>query len=307
MNIKKLIKEIVKNEIKAILNENRNLHPRRMEELKSIGENAKKVLLNKGGTKEGLQTEVYHYITKFYEEYESLDSLRPFDKEGKPNPNFNKNLKQDLQNFWQDTIDNILNQGKSVGWRINTESPEWTQFDNPKKQTTQRTSKNTANYKLYFTLKRGENFQDFLKSARKIPSLLLNINNKPIKGEVSFKISNFIVPALHHMDNIVIHFKNKEDKELLEKAVTDTGFDLVDRGSLGRVSFGVDPVDQGGKKLGSDSQIVAEKVVDNIISNKNALLNYLSKPSDSKEYRQGLSAIENIISTVSKNSSHRNI
>lgn len=320
MNIKKLIKEIVKNEIKSILNENKTLHPLRFKQLEKIGEATKRFLeaqeeiekleaqikiekdrstldkLKKDKLKKEIERQIprstlyiliYEYITNFYEEHEAVSTLKPYTKDK-------------LTTIWNDAIKRTKTIGQGKGWGFNDNSPAWTQFE--KSSSVDPSQPRTESYKLYVTFARGKDFADFIENINKIPWLLLKINSKPTKGKVSFKVANVVVDSLLHKDNVVIHFKNNDDKSLLEAAIQETGFKEVDRESIDRTRLGVDAADKSGNHS-SDSQLVTEKVIENIIINKNLLLRSLSKPSD---FMQGLSGIETILSGVMKRSSHRN-
>lgn len=306
MNIKRLIKEIVKNEIKSILNENKTLHPLRFKQLEKIGEVTKRFLeaqkeTEKSTFRSTLDRLIYDYITKFYEEHEAVSTLELYTDEGtRLNPKFNKELKDKLTAIWNGAIDLTKTIGQREGWGFNNNSPAWTQFE--KSSSVDPSQPRTQSYKLYVTFARGKDFADFIENINKIPNLLLKINSKPTKGKVSFKVANVVVAALQDKDNVVVHFKNKDDESLLEAAIQETGFKEVNRESIDRTRLGVDTADKSGKHS-SDSQLITEKVMENIITNKNLLLGLLSKPSD---FKQGLSAIETILSGVMKRSSHRN-
>lgn len=306
MNIKRLIKEIVKNEIKSILNENKTLHPLRFKQLEKIGEATKRFLeaqkeIEKNTFRSTLDKLIYDYITKFYEEHEAVSPLELYTDEGtRLNPKFNKELKNKLTAIWNKAIDLTKTIGQREGWGFNNNSPAWTQFE--KGSSVDPNQPRTDSFKLYVTFARGKDFTDFIENAKKIPNLLLKINSKPTKGKVSFKVANVVVAALQDKDNVVIHFKNKDDESLLEAAIQETGFKEVNRESIDRTRLGVDTADKSGKHS-SDSQLITEKVMENIITNKNLLLGLLSKPSD---FKQGLSAIETILSGVMNRSSHRN-
>lgn len=306
MNIKRLIKEIVKNEIKSILNENKTLHPLRFNQLEKIGKATQQFLeaqkeTEKNTFRSKLDSLIYDYITKFYEEHEAVSTLELYTDEGtKLNPKFNKELKDKLTAIWNNAIEDTKTIGQRKGWGFNNNSPAWTQFE--KSSSVDPSQPRTESYKLYVTFARGKDFRDFIENINKIPNLLLNINSKPTKGKVSFKVANVVVAALQHKDNVVIHFKNKDDESLLEAAIRETGFKEVNRESIDRTRLGVDAADESGKHS-SDSQLITKKVMKNIIINKNLLLGLLSKPSD---FMEGLSAIENILSGVMKGSTHRN-
>ena len=197
---------------------------------------------------------------------------------------------------WYDSVKSTTKaSGDKRGWDY-SDSGAWTQYTKPFQG-----QADSGNFKRYITFDRGEDLKAFYENYGKIPYLLAYLNEVTTVGKVSFKIATHFSAAIEHKDNVVIHYKNRQDEVAVEDAVKKVGFKMTDRSAIGRTDTGVDA------ESTSDSDIVAGLAAKTMLRPDNApkFLKYLSEPKDSHEYKQGLSLINKYLSDQMELSSHR--
>jgi hypothetical protein len=276
--LSKQLKLIIKEEIQKIINENSINNS----ELKSIKSLVPFILSAfKTDKYDGVARGLYDHVTRHHDSYDEVMKMYSKPEEKKKYDAYWEKVKQTMKTICQ-----------KYNWEYN-DGGAWTQFTKPFQGNYQH---GTGNYKRYITFKRGKEYYD---NVSKIQNLLKNINDAKTLGKVSFKISSNFLPGYSHNDNIVIHYKENNDAAAIENAVKQTGFSVVDRASIGRTDTGRD--------IGtdSDSNIVSNKIAENIKNNKTSLMKYLSQPENSSEYMKGISALKHIIDSVMQKSSHR--
>ena len=275
---KQYLKNIIKEELqKVIITENLNNN-----ELKSLKSLVPTILSAfKADKYDGIARSLYDHVTRHHDSYDEVMKMYSNPEEKKKYDAYWDKIKQLMKSICQ-----------KYNWEYN-DGGAWTQFTKPFQGNYQHGS---GNYKRYITFKRGK---EYYENVSKIQNLLKNINDNKTTGKVSFKISSNFLPGYSHNDNIVIHYKEQSDAAAVEQAVKQTGFSVVDRSTIGRTDTGRDVGSD------SDSNVISNKIAENIKNNKDSLLKYLSKPENSSEYMQGISALKHIIDTVMQKSSHR--
>lgn len=265
-----------------ILMEQRKLSVHEINFLKEIANTFLKT--SKTNNKKSLETHIYDYYIREHDSYERAMSLYK-----------DPNLKKQWDEYWNKVKEAVKETGLRRGWQYHDEGV-WTQFTKPFSGSYQHGS---GNFKRYLTFKRGNNLEDLLENFKKIPYLLKNINDAKTIGKVSFKMSSYFGPLLSDKDNIVIHYKEQEDSDSIEKAVKDTDFILMDRQQIGRTDTGVDTST-------SDSKLVASEAAEDMLGpNKDLLINYLSS-KEQNIFMQGIELMNNILSQNMEKAKHRN-
>lgn len=253
-------------------------------------------------TKNTFKKEIYDYYT-----LESSDLIHnEYDRRVKEIENLNgveEIRKYDVNAFWSKIKSELESMAPKVGWVANTESPEWFQLE----KVGRKSDKNKNSYKIYLTFNKFDQngkLSSFLyENYMKLPKFLRLLSEENFNGEVSFKVGNNFLRSLRHKDNVVIHFKNIEDKDKINSVISAVEFDLVSRESVGRTDLGMDIYDQATGKKMSDSQVVADKALINIEANKDLLERLLKTPSTRMD---GLSGLNKIMNDTMMQSSHRN-
>ena len=207
-----------------------------------------------------------------------------------------------LFTWWSSLKGAMMETATRRGWTENDNSPTWLQYE----LVGRRSSPSSQSYKKYMTFSKldddGNLSSKFYQNYGKLPALLAEIAKENLSGELTFKIPSHPLVALRHKDSVVIHFKDMNDLEKIEDAIGRVGFDLVSREEVGRTDIGVDSNSSLTEKKSSDSELVAEKAVENIKLNKSLLERLLKNPSTKME---GLSAVNAILNKVMMESSHR--
>lgn len=253
-------------------------------------------------TEKRLKSEIYDYytfelsgnISSFYEEKtRELAGMSKQQRESDP-----------LFTWWSSLKEAMRETANRRGWTENDNSPEWIQYE----KIGRRSLPSEQSYKKYITFKKlddnGNLSTSFYENYGKLPLLLSEISKEALSGELTFKISSHPLKALRHKDSVVIHFKDMTDLPKIESAVSRVGFEVVKRESVGRTDIGVDSLSTLTGEKSSDSQLAAEKAVENIKMNKDLLLRLINNPSTKME---GLSAINHILNKVMMESTHRGI
>lgn len=252
-------------------------------------------------TEDRLKSAIYDYYT-----LESVDTISSFyENKTKELSSLSKDERKNdpLMRWWSSLKSAMNDSAGRRGWVENDNNPEWIQYE----KIGRSSQKSDHSYKKYLTFKKvddnGNLTTSFYENYAKLPILLSELSSQSLSGELTFKISSHPLKALRHKDSVVIHFKDMADLPKIESAVANTGFDLVSREKVGRTDIGVDSISGATGKKGSDSQIAAERAVENIKMNKTLLEEKLKNPSTKME---GLSAINHILNKVMMESSHRN-
>lgn len=230
--------------------------------------------------KSTLENQIYLFLTQRHDLYDEVMSYH------------DPKRKADRQNInsWYEKLKNALEQKAiSIGWKINSNSPGWFQFNKP--GGVYDISKNDR-YKFYLTFARGN---EYYLNLQKLGNLIDNLNNAKTSGKLSFKISDLFLPGYHHVDNLVVHYSDINDKNEIQQAIKKTNFTTEDRKKLySRSDMGRDIE---GK---SDTQIISTKIVDNLLNNKDKILQKMSE--NRQEYEKLLLYI---IEYIVHNASHR--
>lgn len=280
---KKYLIEVIKQEINLLL-EDRDTY------FKSTVESVKDFAIRDRGGLEILRGSFYHLITKDHR-------FSKYVKDAMSAPG----VYEELKKIWLPAKQNLINYAQSLNWK-HIDDGVWFQFDKPFHGSK---PKESGSFKRYLTFKKVTPsdpkllIQENKKNINLIPHLLYYLNLKQTKGKVSFKISSQFIMNIDHLDNVVIHYKNKDDQPLIDEAVKETGFDLEDRSQFNRLDHGVDTHT-------SDSMVVAEKCAENILRNKEYFKANLSLDPNSVKYKEAVQAIQDIVVTISLKSSHRN-
>lgn len=205
--------------------------------------------------------------------------------------------------YWKSVIDAISATGDRRGWKKD-DTPAWTQFDKPYDKSLPRGGES---FKIYLTFKRssgsssGRRLDIFFDNCRKLPLLLKHLHEADTVGKVSFKIASQFFFGLGHKDNVVIHFKNRDDVDKIRDAIQRTNFDLVDRESIGRTELGIDSADD------SDSGVISKHLAKALVSdeNKAKLMPLISQSKQSPAFNQAINAIYSALISAMKNANHR--
>ena len=253
-------------------------------------------------TKDTFKREIYDYYT--LESYDLIHS--EYDRKVKELAGLGSREKireYDVNAFWSKIKSKLELMAPEIGWVANTESPEWFQLE----RVGRKSDKKKNSYKIYLTFNKLDQNGKFLSSLyenyMKLPKFLRLLSEENFNGEVSFKVGNNFLMSLRHKDSVVIHFKNIEDKDKINSVISAVEFDLVSRESVGRTDLGMDIYDQATGKKMSDSQVVADKALSNIETNKDLLERLLKNPSTRMN---GLSGLNKIMNDTMMQSSHRN-
>jgi hypothetical protein len=253
-------------------------------------------------TEDKLRQEVYDYYT--LESNNNISSF--FEEKTKELAGMSREDRASDPLFvWWSSLKNAMRETAARrGWTENDNSPTWLQYE----IIGRRSSPSSQSYKKYMTFKKmddnGGLSAKFYQNYGKLPALLAEIAKENLSGELTFKIPSHPLVALRHKDSVVIHFKDMNDLPKIDAAVGRVGFDLVSRQEVGRTDIGVDNISGVTGKKSSDSQLAAEKAVENIKMNKDLLLRLINNPSTKME---GLSAINHILNKVMMESTHRGI
>lgn len=276
----------LKEYIKQILIERRNISPNEMAALKDLTKEI--VIFYNDGNERRVKKAIYEFITEDHE-FSKITKNQyqdDFGTSGSGNEKFKKYI-----DFWKNNLAPAITEtGKRRGWTYD-HGGAWLQWNKPAKE------KKGDNYKIYVTFNKNEN--KFFENCKKIPTLLANLNEIQTTSNLSFKISSNFYASFMHKDNIVIHFSDNTISQDVQNAVKKTGFDTVDRESIGRTDLGKDTSST------SDSDNVASEVVKIISKIKDKLLKYISADENSTEFKQGMGVIFDIVEKEMKEASHR--
>lgn len=249
------------------------------------------------------------------------------DKKFTQTPDDKKKLEQ-ITKKYRSLKDKIAAHARSIGWEVagDTEGEAWFQVTKTSSAPYQHGS---GNFKTYVTFKKDPkkdlegNFDgEFWNNLNKLIPLMDAINNSNIKpkNRIGFKIAGKFTAGYIDLDNLVIHYKDKNDEILVDNAIKQAGFSTQDRSQYGRMDKGRDVQGKDGKAK-SDSQLVSEEVAKNLLAKKNEIepyfktyrftrqhyqnLNTTNQPINEKEIKQGFAKVKQEIYSISRSASHR--
>ncbi len=159
-----------------------------------------------------------------------------------------KNKTEAQSNWYSSTRDKLALEVDNINY-LNTESnPAW--FSIKQKN---ESNKKLTNYKLYLTIPVNEYsfIQHLLDLSNDLHILCNNTNDN-----ISLKVANNLLWFLTHSDSLVIHFKNKENKENIEDILNkwmDLYFIDEEFRNLWRTKFAADSSDSSFSEIISDN------------------------------------------------------
>lgn len=145
-----------------------------------------------------------------------------------------------------------------------------------------------------------------IKSLPMLMRYLQNIQTAPESPMIGVKVPTNFGSFFQGIDNIVIHYYDKNATSQIEQAISkfqsDAGLNIVDRSKFGRLNTGKDirGIDEYDPKGGSDSMLVARQVVRNLQANRKII-----EPQMQSNPQQAMQIVKQIITQVSQNASHR--
>jgi len=169
------------------------------------------------------------------------------------NSNFLLDLQQKVKpqsDYYKNVISETEKQTKNAWVLEVADNPAWFSL----KTKSHSNNLNWLNYKLYLTIpiEWYEYVSKVYQLAKKINELANETNDK-----ISLKVPNSILWFLSHSDSLVIHFKNKDNKEKIEMILEEwkkSNWIKEENRNLWRTKFAVDSNDS------SFSQLVANNI-----------------------------------------------
>jgi len=175
------------------------------------------------------------------------------ERESSNNPNFLINLRNSVK-YQSDYYKSVLEKVVSISdkeWILEiADNPAWFSL-----KTKNNWNKLTwLNHKIYLTIpiKWYEYVSKIYQLAKRINELANETNDK-----ISLKVPNSMLWFLSHSDSLVIHFKNKDNKEIIEMILEEwknSNWIKEEKRNLWRTKFAVDSNDS------SFSQLVANNI-----------------------------------------------
>jgi hypothetical protein len=197
-----------------------------------VGNVYRKYILNKILTEDDLESHFYDYLTG------SANGL---------NTEYRSRIlsKEEYKNF-QNTYQNIKRNWDLGNWKYNDTGGSWEHFYKKGEQLNPQ-----YNLKRYITLAEPKS-----QEMKKFDTLLKNLY--PINSVHSVKIPVFVTALIPGVDNIVVYFEDKNDKNAINDAIKNSGIQEKDRSDLHRSNFGVDALHNNSTRKLSDTELSAK-------------------------------------------------
>jgi len=192
----------------------------------------RKYILKKIFTEDDLESHFYNFLTGSANSLDTEYRSRILSKE-------------EYQKF-QTMYQKIKSNWNLGNWKYNNTGGTWEHFyKNGKKINPQ------YNLKRYITLSDPKS-----EEIKKFDTLLNNLYS--IDSVNSVKIPVFVTSLIPGIDNIVIYFEDKNDKNAIDNAIKKSGIQEQNRSNLHRSNFGVDAISPISNKKLSDTEILAK-------------------------------------------------
>lgn len=159
-----------------------------------------------------------------------------------------RNKTEAQSNWYNNTRDKLAQEVDKIPYLNYESNPAW--FSIKQKN---ESKKNLPNYKLYLTIPINEySFIQHLLDLSKNLHILSNSTN----DNISLKVANNLLWFIAHSDSLVIHFKNKENKDAIEN-ILDKWMNYYhineESRNLWRTKFAADSYDSSFSEIISDN------------------------------------------------------
>ncbi|NDK08425.1 hypothetical protein EOM39_04220 [Candidatus Gracilibacteria bacterium] len=174
------------------------------------------------------------------------------ERESSNDPDFLINLRKTVKkqsNYYKSVLEKVSSVSEEEGILEIVDNPAWFSL----KTKINGNNITGLNYKIYLTIpiKGYEYVSKIYQLAKRINELANETNDK-----ISLKVPNSMLGFLSHSDSLVIHFKNKDNKERIEMILEEwKNSNLIkeQKRNLGRTKFAVDSNDSSFSQLVSNN------------------------------------------------------
>jgi hypothetical protein len=189
---------------------------------------------------------------------------------------------------------------KTKGW-ISHSDGAWVEWFRKGITTGQKSDNQTT--KMYISIDHSQAF-DVVQKLAVLMRHLDSVQTDPASPVIGVKVPVNFGSYFKHVDNIVIHFYDKNAAPQIQQAVAafqrEAGVKQVSRDQYGRTEMGKDVRSADPQKGGSDTSLVAQQVVRNLDANRKAI-----EPLLKTNPQQAAQLVTQIISQIMKAASHR--